>query len=45
VLTDIRDVAVRFFYHPVAVRLAAVVFALAVALIQPTGPVNGGSGS
>jgi hypothetical protein len=43
VLTVIRDVALRFAYHPATVRLAAVIFALGVAFIHPTGPVNGGS--
>jgi len=44
-MSTIRNLALRFAYHPAAVRLVLAAFAL-VALLGPvSAPVNGGGGS
>jgi len=42
-IITIRDIVVRLAYHPAAIRLAVMAFALA-ALIQPMYPGGGGTG-
>ena len=43
-MSAIRNIALRFVYHPVAVRLVMAAFAF-VALVGPvSAPVNGGGG-
>ncbi|HLF28073.1 MAG TPA: hypothetical protein VJG32_17205 [Anaerolineae bacterium] len=40
----LRNALIRFMYNATAVRLTMSAFALAVLLLQPTGPISGGGG-
>lgn len=43
--TTLREITLRFVYHPSASRIAALAVMFAMLLLQPMGPISGGGGS